>query len=204
MIMAKCPDSEFVHDVLVGIIQRVTVRILPPRLGVGFGSGGSCGDSGNLPATPRWPTIYTYGLREYKGASRGEDSQSIPVAELGERKVVAYRFEENLGWGSCWRNESDAAFLHELVAYWLGMKASSMPWKPEETLDIVWTTRKDYEQEIGAFVEADRAKMSATVFKLKEKKLLDKLEIDGTFPQISMQFECYIHPCPLPNCAELP
>lgn len=98
-------------------------------------------------------------------------------------------------------SQVDSAFRHELVAYWLGLKTSDMPWKPEETLNVVWTTKIAYQREVGAFVEADRAKMSATLMMLKEQKLLNENEIDRTFPQILMQFECYINPCPLPGIA---
>jgi hypothetical protein len=196
MILAKSPDSFFVHEVLKGLVQHVTIRVVSPGTGYGSGSG-SCGDSGILPPTTGWPVVFTYGLREENGETSTEDFNSLPVVKLGNHRVVAYRYPENRGGGGCISRQSDASFRHELVANWLGIEPSKMKWQPEQSLDVVWVNKTSYQRELGAFLEEDRAKMSETLRGLVKQGLLDEQNLDGAFPQISIRFECHLTPCPL-------
>ena len=72
-----------------------------------------------------------------------------------------------------------------------------MTWQPDESWNISWTTKSVYEREKDKLLEEDRGRMFATLQQLKDKKLLDEKMIDGTFPQISIRYECHISPCPL-------
>jgi len=197
MILAKNPESSFVYDILKGLIQHVTIRIVSPGPG-GVGSGGSsCGDSFPLPPTPGWPQVYAYDLRENNADSERNASDAVPVVKLGNHNIEAERHEENSGWGGCTTPQSDAAFRHELLAYWLEIKPRNMAWQPAQSFTIVWTTKAAYEKEVGLLVEADRVAMSDTRQQLRHRGLLDEQMIDGTFPQIAIAFECEIAPCPL-------
>ena len=196
MILAKSADSYFVHEVLKGLVQHVTIRVVAP--GTGYGGGiGSCGDSGIVPPPPGWPVVFAYGLREENGESSTEDSNSLPVVRLGNHRVEAYRYAENRGGGGCISSQSDASFRHELVAYWLGIEPSKMQWQAEQSLDVVWVNKSSFQRELGAFLEEDRVRMSETRRGLVKRGLLDEQDIDGTFPQISLRFECHLTPCPL-------
>ena len=198
MILAATPDSDFVYHVLGGLVQHVTIRIIPRGSGFGYGSGStSCGDSFGLPPTPGWPVVYTYHLEQRDGSSRNESSNTIPIVKIGNRKMEALRYEENRGWGECTTPQSDASFRHELVAYWLGIEPEKMTWQPDQTFDVVWTTRSAYEREVGAQIEEDRVKMSRTLQQLLNRRLIDEKMIDGSFPQISIRIECDVTPCPL-------
>lgn len=198
MMLARSPDSPFVYNILRGLVQHVTIRIVPPNTGYG-GASSTCGDSLVSPPTPGWPAIYTYRLLEDTDNSKGEGSNATLVVEIGHHAIYAERREENSGWGECSTPQSDAAFRHELVSYWLGVKPSEMSWQPEQSLDIVWTKESAYEREMGSFLEKDRIRMSSTLLQLRDRRLLDAKMIDGTFPQISISFECDLIPCPLPK-----
>jgi hypothetical protein len=200
MILAAHPEPDLTYTVLKNLVQHVTMHIVPSGAGIGFGSGSaSCGDSFAISPTPGWPAVYAYGLLEKTRKTEDDSSDLIPIARLGSHSVQAYRYEENRGRGGCWTQQSDAAFRHELIAYWLGIKASEMKWQPEESRNVVWTTKAAYERRVGAFLEEDRVRMLDTRLQLLGKGLLDEHHIDNTFPQITVQIECDISPCPLPT-----
>jgi hypothetical protein len=197
MVLAKVPEGSFVYDILKGLVQHVTIQIVSPGMANGFGAGPSCGDSVRLPPTSGWPQVYAYGLLENYTDSEKETTESIPVVKVSNHSIEAERYEENRGWGGCTTPQSDAAFRHELLAYWLGVEQRDMPWQPTQTVTIVWTTRTAYESQLGSFIEADRAAVSDTQLQLRRRGLLNDQMINGTFPQISLNFECEITPCPL-------
>lgn len=195
MILAKSPDSSFVRRVLDGLVQHVTVHIVSPGTGGGGGIN-SCGDSLGSPPTPGWPLVYTYRLVD---SDTGTGTNLISIVNIGTHNIWAGRFEENSGWGECSNWKSDAAFRHELVAYWLGIEPKEMLWQPYQSLNVVWTTKPAYEREVGAYLEEDRAKMSDTLRQLLNRQFLDEKTPEGTFPQISIRIECDVSPCPLPG-----
>jgi hypothetical protein len=199
MILAEGRDPSFIYQVLQGVVQHVTIRVVPPGEGIGGTGSVSCGDSGVLPPPSDWPIIYTYGLYEEHGQVTKRDSDSMSVVRLGEHSIEAYRYEENRGSGGCISPQSDASMRHELIAYWIGVRPIEMEWQPEQNLTLEWSTVSEYKKELGTFLEEDRAKMSETRLSLQKRGLLDEQMIDASFPQISLRFECDIDPCPLAN-----
>ena len=198
MILASHPNPDLTYTVLKSLAQHVTIHIVPNGAGFGAGFSTSCGDSSPIPPTPGWPVVYAYSLFERSQETGSESKDTIPIARLGSHSIHADRYDENRGGGGCWTPQSDAAFRHELIAYWLGIKTNDMKWQPEESLDVVWTTKAAYERQVGAFLEEDRVRMLGTRHQLLGKGLLDEHHIDSTFPQITIRIECDISPCPLP------
>lgn len=195
MILAKNPNSSFVRRVLEGLVQHVTIRIVSP--GTAYGGGiNSCGDSADSARMPGWPPVYTYRLVD---SDSGTGTNFISIVNIGTHNIWAGRYEENSGWGACSNWKPDAAFRHELIAYWLGIEPEEMAWQPYQSLNVVWTTKSAYEREIGAYLEEDRAKMSDTLRRLLDRQFLDEKTTEKTFPQISIRIECDVSPCPLPG-----
>lgn len=198
MILAKVPDPAFVYRMLEGLELNVALHILPPNSVYGTsGSFPGCGRGFPDPPTPGWPQVYDYSLREEYGVTGREDSNSTLVVELAGNRVSAERFEEGRGPSRCSFLQSDNAFRHELVAYWLGVKPGDMPWQPDQSFAITWTTNAAYEKQIDSIIESDRAIVSDTILQLQHRGLLDQQIIDGTFPRITFGVYCDIRPCPL-------
>jgi hypothetical protein len=198
MILAKAPDPAFVYRMLEGLELNVALHIVPPNSG--YGTGGSfpgCGRGFPDPPTPGWPQVYDYSLREEYGETGREDSNSTLVVELAGNRVSAERFEEGRGPSRCSFLQSDNAFRHELVAYWLGVKPGDMPWQPDQSFAIAWTTKAAYEKQIDSIIESDRTVVSDTILQLQHRGLLDQQITGGTFPRIKFGVYCDIRPCPL-------
>jgi len=203
MILAHNPDRNFAYHIVEGLVQHVTVHVTRQRMVFAGAGGMSCGDSSVDSQLPGWPIVYDYSLLEIKDDAERRGSGLIPIVKLGDHTVEVERFQETGGSGGCWSGESDASFRHELVAYWVGVKPSEMPWQPNESFNVVWTTKSAYERELGSLIEANRVKMLGTLQQLQSHHLFDERMADGTFPQISISVDCQIHPCPLPDIQNL-
>ncbi len=192
MLLAKTPDPSFVTEVVRLAEQHLTVQILSQtNRGYGGGVSSSCGDSMGQGAHPDWPVVYAYELKEYDADAPRDQ---IQIAQIGSYAITALRHDAD-GHGDCFHDLSEARFRHELIAYWLGMKPHDMPWQPEESAGIVWTTKAAYESELGHIVEQQRFKMMDTVERLHERDLLEPHL--GREPRLVVSIECHVDPCPL-------
>jgi hypothetical protein len=205
MMLAKNPDPDFVSRVLGGFVQHVTIQIVSPKsvLG-GMGSGGPCGDSLGTPLEAGWPQVYAYSLFEDDTGRKISGDGIQPVVEIGRHSISAVRRKESAGWEECSSQQTDAQFRHELIAYWLGVTPSEMQWKPYESTTVKWSTKAAYERELGAWLEADRVRMSGVLQQLRERGLLGENIAYEKFPQISVRIECHLYPCPLRDLSNSP
>jgi hypothetical protein len=203
MILAHNPNPNFAYHIVEGLVQHVTVHV--SRQGMGFGGrvGIGCGDSFAISPPQGWPIVYDYRLQERNGEAESRSAGLVPIVAIGDRTVEAVRFRDTGGRGGCWRHESDASFRHELLAYWLRVKPDKMTWQPEESFNVVWTTKSAYERELGSIIESERVKMIDTLQQLKKRNLFDVRMDDGTFPRIAVSIDCEIRPCPLPDTSTL-
>jgi hypothetical protein len=174
MILAHNPDPNFAYHIVEGLVQHVTVHVSRQWMGFAGSGGMSCGDSFAVSPPPRWPIVYDYRLLERNSEVESRSAGLVPIVTLGDRTVDAERFEETGGRGGCWSHDSDASFRHELLAYLLGVKPDKMPWQPEESINVVWTTKSAYERELGSIVETERGKMLGTLQQLKNRNLFDE------------------------------
>jgi hypothetical protein len=203
MLLALNPDPNLAYHIVEGLVQHVTVHVSRQRMGFGGGVTSSCGDSFAVSRLPGWPIVYDYQLVERKHEPGSKGGGTIPVVEIGDHAVEVERIEETGGRGGCWNYEPDASFRHELLAYWLGVKPLEMPWQPEESYNVLWTTKSAYERELGSILETSRGKMLDTLQQLKTRHLFDERMSHGRFPQMSVSVVCEIHPCPLPDVLTL-
>lgn len=203
MILARNPDPNFAYHIVEGLVQHVTVHVSRQRMGFDGGMTSSCGDSFAVSPLPGWPIVYDYQLVEGKNDAGSKGAGAIRVVGVGDHMVEAERIEETGRRGECWNDESDASFRHELLAYWLGVKPLEMPWQPEESYNVLWTTKSAYEGELGSILETSRSKMLETLQQLKTRHLFDERMANGSFPQISVSVVCEIRPCPFPDTSNL-
>jgi hypothetical protein len=207
MMLAKNPDPDpdFVSRVLGGFVQHVTIQIVSPKSVLGEeGFGGPCGDSLGTPLAAGWPQVYAYSLLENDSNVESHGDGISPIVKVGGHSISAVRRKENAGWGSCSSQQTDPGFRHELIAYWLGVRPSEMQWKPYESTTVKWSTKAAYERELGAWLEADRVRMSGFLQQLRERGLLGENVAYEKFPQISVRIECHIYPCPLRDLSSSP
>ncbi len=197
MMLAQHPDPEFVERIAAAAGQTMTVHVASSDSGYGGGSG-CCGDSLGGPPRSGWPQVYNYGLTENDPQETPLSSGSQLVIDLADDRIVARRFAENGGWGSCNGVENlDDVTRHRLLAYWLGMKPVEMSWQPTSEVAIVWTDQASYEGKLGALVNEERKKMVGAVKELESRSLLSEEQVDSISPKITVSIECDITPCPV-------
>ena len=90
--------------------------------------------------------------------------------------------------------------VQQLIAYWLDIEPADMPWQPDESRVIVWTTQAAYERELGAITEQQRLKMLDTFERLHDRELLEPVPD----PRVVVRVQCGIEPCPIGQPGEEP
>jgi hypothetical protein len=160
----------------------------------GDGAGGICGDSLPREISPDWPQIYSYEILE-----NDPQAMNAPVVvDLYGDRIVYERLDKNAGWGTCsavqWLNP---VTRHRLIAYWLGVREQDMQWQPVKQVHITWRCKADYEQLLGALVEAEREKLQATVNALCQRGILTESQTVTAAPGLVVTIKCDMEPCPL-------
>ena len=210
MMLAKDPkpSTTFLEYGTVSLVAGVIASsenelqiTITENSGVGGGMGGAaCGDSLGRPPRPGWPEVYFYNLEEhFSDLEKGNQDASTPVVvELDDNRIVARRWKEGSGWGSCNGIEPlDSSTRHRLIAYWLGVHDHEMSWHPIDTFTIVWTNGSDYNRRLGEIVESQRRKLRDTVEQLRRQGLLSEQEASQVMPRLVVSIHCSIRPCPL-------
>ena len=190
----------FVASVVAASENQLEVTVTEKNgIGRGIGSG-CCGDSLGRTPKPGWPEVYFYDLEEHSSdLEKGNPDASTPVVvELGDDRIVARRWKEGSGWGSCYGLEPlDAATRHRLIAYWLGVHDREMSWHAIDNFTIVWTNVADYNRRLGEIVEAQRRKLRDTAEQLRQLGLLTDPEASQLTPKLVLKIHCEIEPCPI-------
>ena len=203
MMLAKDPGTSravwngdlvgFVASVVGASEAELHIKIKATNA-IGEGTGmGACGDSMGRELTPGWPQVYSYFLSE-------NDPQAAThiVIDLDGDSIAFTRIKENGGWGSCYGVKwLDSSTRHRLIAHWLGVEDNQVPWHPAETFTIVWTNKKDYEQQVGQITELQREKLQTTVQTLQKRGFLTEGEAATVLPKLVITIKCEIKPCPL-------
>ena len=194
------PDPTFVAEIVAAAEENLQIEITSGSGGELSGMGPACGDSFGRPLAPGWPQVFVYDLEESNSSPLIGDTTLL---ELDADRIGYRRYAENQGHGSC----SGVEYLnpvtrHRLIAHWLGVAPRAMPWQPTETAEIVWTDLAAYQQQLGAIVEAHRAKLKATYDTLLERKLLQPspyypVSSDQGVPRLTITIQCQIKPCPI-------
>ena len=97
--------------------------------------------------------------------------------------IEAERFEDTGGARRVLKSGLRRELRHELVAYWLGVTPSEMPWQRNESFSVIWTTKSAYESELGLMIKTDIEKMFGILEQLKSRHLFDERMAKGTFPR---------------------
>ena len=203
MMLAKDPGTSqtflngnfmgFVASVVSAAELKTTIDIRAKNT-PSFGSGsGACGDSVGHEVSPGCPEVYTYSLseNEYPADVR-------VVVDLDEDRITFTRRLENGGWGSCYGVKwLDSTTRHRLIAHWLGVEDSQMAWHPVESLVIVWTNKRAYEQQVGRILERQREELQETVQALIKRGYLVPRDAETVSPRLVIHVKCEINPCPL-------
>lgn len=198
VLLAKDPSVSLVSSVVAASKEELDVTIKLRNTKDTIIGTGRCGDSIGTALAHGWPAVFVYALEETNPVNN-LDQANIEITNLEGDRIVAFRRQENLGWGSCGDVEIeplDSVTRHRLIAYWLGVADKDMAWQPAKRFTIVWTGKAAYEQRLGQIVETERAKLSATVQTLQQKGLLPEGEI-GVMPQLVVNIQCDISACPL-------
>lgn len=203
MMLAKDPGPSggiwnrspvgFVASVVGASEAELQIKIQSTNAADGGTGTGACGDSMGREPTPGWPQVYSYFLSENDPQATGHI-----VIDLDGDSIAFTRIKENGGWGSCYGVKwLDSSTRHRLIAHWLGIEDNQVPWHPTETFTIVWTNKKDYEQQVGQITELQREKLQATVQTLQKRGLLTEGEAATVLPKLVVTIKCEIKPCPL-------
>lgn len=204
MMLAKDPGTShgvwnhdpvgFVASVVAASEEEVRITVSSSSTHQILTESGACGDSFGHKLTPGWPQVYSYGLEE----DQFRKVKEKVVVDLDGDQIYYRRSEENGGWGSCngvqWLNP---ATRHKIIAYWLGVPEKEMTWQPVELFTIVWTTKTEYQRQLGEIVDAERGKLNATVVALRQRGLIKEDEAARYAPKLIVAVRCEIDPCPL-------
>lgn len=193
MMLAKEPDSSFVARVVAASEESLIVSVTSGDVGSSTG-GGSCGDSVGRSIFQGWPQVYRYELVE-----NDPNASALPVVDLDGDRIDVLRVEENAGWGSCGDQVErlDPTTRHRLIAHWLGVRSEEMKWQPVEQVSIVWTSKADYERQLGEAIDSHRQKLRESVEMLHKRGLLTDDSAQSLTPRLVVSITCDIKPCPL-------
>lgn len=204
MLLAKDPKSShgYWNHQQVGFVASI-VGGMKPRLLITVTDGSPQGSylaCGIISGSERrnlnnWPTLYTYVISEYPE----EEKPPITLVQLGESALYAARLQ---GESSDYRNGFDQlnpATRHKLIAYWLGVKDREMPWQTTEGATIDWKNLASYEEEKNRLAALQNAKIRATIEQLHKRGLMTEEETRKIAPTLTLEIECDIDPCPIPQ-----
>jgi hypothetical protein len=200
MILAKDPERSLVSSIVTASEEELDVTIKSRNSKDVVMGTGHCGDSIGAPLAAGWPAVFVYALEETNPVNN-LDQANIEIINLDGDRIVAFRRQKNLGWGSCGDVEIeplDSVTRHRLIAYWQGVPDKDMAWQPVKRFTIVWAGKAAYEQRLGQIVETERAKLRATVRALQGKGLLPDGE-SAPMLQLVVNIQCDIsdiNPCP--------
>jgi hypothetical protein len=183
-LLALHPPAGFTADLLSSISVQASVIVVlpgPEQFGLGEGSS-SCG--GGLPVRPRedWPTIGQYRLTKQKS-----DEASLVVA--GVDPIYALRRES-----THFLPESSSRDMYlgpeerlRLIAEMLGVPREEIQWRTMVFTTIEFQSPEQFERELLAFVEAERAKHRATAAALADRNLLSLAEAEQLLPELKLK-----------------
>lgn len=194
MLLANNPEPGLVEPVLRASEEAVFVTVRAsdakePEMGMS-----SCGETGFGSAIQvGWPAVFIYLLKE------NSHQAGIEIVDLDGDRIGASRWQSNVGWRSCSDDveQLDSLTRHRLIAHWLGVQEDKMAWQPAERFTIVWSGEAAYGQRLGEIVDGERGKLSATVQTLQNKGLLSGWDDPSLMPQLVVNIQCDIKPCPL-------
>lgn len=169
-VSMKPEEFSFASRIVAASEEDLQISIRASDSGQNGGvAGGVCGDSLPREVSPDWPQIYGYVLLE----NDPQVMNAPVVVDLYGDRIVYWRVDKNAGWGTCnavqWLNP---VTRHRLIAYWLGVREQDMQWQPVKHVHITWRCKANYEQLLGALVEAEREKLQATVNTLYQRGIL--------------------------------
>jgi hypothetical protein len=146
---------------------------------VGFGS--SCGDSIGGQPKPGWPESFFYLLEE-----NNHSADSLLIESGGDR-ITWRRISRHGGWGSCFSIQPlNAGTRHHLLAEMLGISDKSMPWPTQQSIDITWENREQFQRELGAVIDTEDAKLRQTAEDLHARNLLTAEEAKEAIPKLAV------------------
>ncbi len=193
MMLAKSPPAGFVANIVDASEENLTISVRTESGGSGSSSGGGCGDGIGASPSNGWPPTFTYNLEE-----NNPNSPGATLVQLDNDRITYDRHSAEGGWGSCHDVQPlNAKTRHGLIAHWLGVDPKEMPWQPEQTQTIVWTSQQQYLHDLGVEIDAQRALLHTTVESLRSVNLLTDNEAATVQPRLSVRVQCDAKPCPL-------
>jgi hypothetical protein len=183
MLLSKAPPPHFAATVLAASEEQLRIFVVAKGAGMsgGMGFGSACGDGMGSQTKPGWPEVFFYLLEE-----NNRSANSLLVESGGDR-VTWRRVPSNGGWGSCFFIQPlNAGTRHHLLAEMLGISDKSIPWPTQQSIDITWENRNQFQRELGAAIDAEDAKLRQTAEDLRTRNLLTTEEAKETIPQLAV------------------
>jgi hypothetical protein len=183
-LLALHPPAGFAADLLGSIsVQANVLVVLPGAERLGSGIGGSCFVGDESPHE-NWPMTGQYRLTKQKS-----DGASLVVA--GIDPIYAIRSESTHYLPeSC--SVSMGMYLSpeerlRLIAEMLGVPREEIQWNTVAYATIEFQSLEQFERELLAFVEVERAKHRATVAALADRNLLTLAEAEQSLPELKLK-----------------
>lgn len=183
-LLALHPPAGFAADLLGSIsVQANVLVVLPGAERLGSGIGGSCFVGDESPHE-NWPMTGQYRLTKQKS-----DGASLVVA--GIDPIYAIRSESTHYLPeSC--SVSMGMYLSpeerlRLIAEMLGVPREEIQWNTVAYATIEFQSLEQFERELLAFVEVERAKHRATAAALADRNLLSLAEAEQSLPELKLK-----------------
>jgi hypothetical protein len=183
-LLALHPPAGFAADLLAGIsVQANVIVVLPASERFGGGTAGSCFEERES-ARENWPVTGQYRLTKQKS-----DGASLVVAGIDPIYAIRSGSTHFLQ-DSC--NGLTGMYLGpeervRLIAEMLGVPREEIQWHTMVSTTIEFQSLEQFERELLAFVEQERAKHRATAAALADRSLLSFAEAEQSLPELKLK-----------------
>jgi hypothetical protein len=187
MLLAKSPPPGFAASILTDSEELLSIMVVSNEHE--FGGSGSmssgCSDGGSSTKEIGWPELFSYQLEE-NDSSRAD----LVLVEAGGDRITWQRLPGDHGWGSCYGvRPLSAETRHHLLSEMLGVPDSAMPWPTRQNVTIVWRSKDQFQQDLGAAIEAEDAKLQQTVQAFQSSSLITPQEATTVIPRLTISIK---------------
>ena len=181
-LLALHPPAGFTADLLGSIsVQTNVIVVLPASERLGGGTAGCCWEAGESPRE-NWPMTGQYRLSKQKS-----DRASLVVAGIdpiyATRSESARYVPESCGVGMYLGPEGRL----RLIAEMLGVSREEIPWQTIVSATIEFQSPEQFQRDLLAFVEEERAKHRATAAGPADRNLLSLAEAEQSLPELKLK-----------------
>jgi hypothetical protein len=186
MFLSKSPPPNFAASMLGDSEEQLVATVVTASEHSGFGSGGDaigeCSGVG-FGHKPDWPRLFSYSLEE-----NSKDRVDPLLIEAGGDRITWRPAPATTAGRSCYLVEPlSSETRHRLIAGMLGIPDSAMPWPLRKEIEIVWTSKEQFQRDLGAAVEAEEAKLRQTVQDFQNRNLVTPEEAKVFLPKLTVR-----------------